>query len=261
MSPPRERGVALLAATATLAALTVVVTGYASTAIVGQHLGRNALHAAQADGLARSGIATALVVLGERDAALPDVLSSRWRFDRQPLGPGWVDVAVEDEARRLDVHAPELPKLLAALALDARQAPALATPDPERLLGPSLGDRGHAAGMDPAAVRRLLPHLTTSGESQVNPNTASREVLLAIVDDAALVDTWLRTRAHAVIDPSALAPAVAARLTLRGQYYRVQATGGVDEARRTLVAIVRVIDGGDPMIISWQSLADVPPDA
>ena len=259
MSPHRERGLALLAATATLAGVTAVVVGLASSAIVGQRLGENAIHAAQAMALARSGIATALVVLAERDAALPDLQTSQWTFGRQPLGRGWIDVVVEDEARRLDVGAPELPKLLALLGVDARHAPALAAPDRARVIGPSLGDRGRGAGMEPAAIRRLLPHVTTTGDTQINPNTASRDVLLAVVGDVGLVDTWMRSRLQRPIDPADAPPSVAARLTARGQYYRVRATGGVGAARRTVVAIVRVLDGADPTLIDWQPLAEGAP--
>ena len=256
MPRPRERGVALLAATATLAALTIITVGLAQTAIVDQQLGRNAVHAAQADALARSGIATALIVLGERDPSAPDLHSAQWTFGRQPLGAGWVEVSAEDEARRLDVQAPELPQLLAALGLDARLAPALAAPDRDKVIGPSLWDRGHGAGMDRASARRLLPHVTTSGETLVNPNTASREVLVALLDDPGLVDAWLRLREHGAIDPATAPAAIAARLTTRGQFYRVRATGGVADARRTIVAVVRLFDGADPVLVSWHPLAE-----
>lgn len=254
----RERGVALVMAVAALAGLTAVAVGLASTAIVDQHLGRNALQLAQAEALARSGIATALVVLAERDPALPDLQTSQWRFGRQPLGAGWVEVEAEDEARRLDVQAAELPQLLALLGLDPRAATALAAPDRDKVLGPFLADRGPAAHLDAAALRRLAPHVTTSGESQVNPHTASRDVLTAVLGDRGLAETWIRARTTGPLDLSALSPSVASRLTTRGQYYRLRSTGGVREARRTLEVVVRVLDGVDPEIVSWRPLL---PDA
>src|SRR5947207_290589 len=79
--------------------------------------------ALQADALVRSGVAAAAVVLRETATGdVPDTLRSPWAqaSGRQPLGAGWVEVRVEDEARRLDLNAlPDaVPRLLAVLALD-----------------------------------------------------------------------------------------------------------------------------------------------
>src|SRR5438034_617196 len=111
----------LVAAVTALALMSVLALGLAETTVLDERLAEKSLAALQADALARSGVAVATVVLAETGAAgAPDTLRAPWAVDvgRQPLGPGWVEVQVEDEARRLDLNAPELtdavPRLLAA---------------------------------------------------------------------------------------------------------------------------------------------------
>src|SRR5438094_429027 len=79
-------------------------------------------------------------------------------------------------------------------------------------------------GIDAAALARLRPFVTVAGEHAVNPNTASREVLRAVVQDAAAVDRLLAARGRGAIaaeDVAALLPDApgAVRLVLapRGQ--------------------------------------------
>src|SRR5262249_31055328 len=192
-----------VAAVAGLAVPGVLAVGLARTTVLDQRLTENALAALQADALARSGVAAAAVILDATTAVSDvDTLASPWTRSsgRQPLGAGWLEVRVEDEARRLDVRSPALPRLLALLDLDAGVADAIADwtdadaiPRPggaerdwylgrtPRLVprdGPlaTLGELALVRGLDRAAVARLRPHLTVAGEAGVNPNTASREV-------------------------------------------------------------------------------------
>src|SRR5207244_13210216 len=111
--------------------MSVLALGLAETTVLDERLAEKSLAALQADALARSGVAVAAVVLAETGAAgTPDTLRAPWAVDvgRQPLGPGWVEVHVEDEARKLGLNAPEpadaVPRLLALLAV----APGLAGP-------------------------------------------------------------------------------------------------------------------------------------
>src|SRR5438876_11054926 len=113
--------------------MSVLALGLAETTVLDERLAEKSLAALQADALARSGVAVAAVVLAETGAAgTPDMLGAPWAVDvgRQPLGPGWVEVHVEDEARKLALNAPELadavPRLLALLGLDPGLADALA---------------------------------------------------------------------------------------------------------------------------------------
>src|SRR5262245_19133217 len=133
MSRPPERGVVLLGVVAALSALALVATGLATTAAVDRRRTADALEALQADALARSAVATAAVLLGEQArTGEPDSPRSPWArpYGRQSVGPGWVEVTVEDEARRLNLNAsgvtPAFERLLRRLDLDPHLAEGLA---------------------------------------------------------------------------------------------------------------------------------------
>jgi general secretion pathway protein K len=287
-----ERGVVLVAAITALALMSVLALGLAETSALDARLGEKSLAALQAQALARSGVAVAAVVLAETDAAGgPDTLGAPWAVDvgRQPLGPGWVEVHVEDEARRLDLDAPELadavPRLLVLLGLDPGLADALAdwadaddaprprgaerewylaqTPPlvPRNAPFASVGELALVRGIDAAVLTRLRPFVTVAGEHAVNPNTASREVLLAVVQDAAGVDRLLAARRRGAIvaeDVAALLPdapyAVRLALVPRGQHYTVRAVGGVGALRRTVETTLSAPAGVEPEIVAWRSL-------
>ena len=287
-----ERGVVLVAAVTALALMSVLALGLAETSALDARLGEKSLAALQAQALARSGVAVAAVVLAETDAAGgPDTLGAPWAVDvgRQPLGPGWVEVHVEDEARRLDLDAPELadavPRLLVLLGLDPGLADALAdwadaddaprprgaerewylaqTPPlvPRNAPFASVGELALVRGIDAAVLTRLRPFVTVAGEHAVNPNTASREVLLAVVQDAAGVDRLLAARRRGAIvaeNVAALLPdapyAVRLALVPRGQHYTVRAVGGVGALRRTVETTLSAPAGVEPEIVAWRSL-------
>ncbi len=287
MSRRRERGVALVAAAVALALLSALATSLAWTSTVDQRLVRNALAVLQADALARSGVAAAAVLLRETGAGdAPDTLRAPWaeRSGRQPLGAGTVEVTIEDEARRLDLNAlPEaVPRLLVALGLDARLTDALAdwtdTDDAPRAAGAerdwylglsppylprngalrTVGELELVRGFDRAVVERLRPFVTVAGERAVNPNTAPREVLLALGTDAASIDRLLAVRAQRPImrvDFAALLPGVAPdRLTERGNTYTVHVVAAVSEMRRAVEATLWAPGGTgvDPSVVSWR---------
>jgi general secretion pathway protein K len=296
VSRRRERGVALLAAVTAVAVMTALGVGLAHTAIVGQLRTEDALATLQADALARSGVAVAAVALAETNAAgAPDTLAAPWaqEFGRQRLGAGWVEVRIEDEARRLDFGAPELadalPRLLRVLGLDPALAdgildwvdpddeprPAGAERDwylahtpprvPRNAPFATVGEVGMVRGVDAAVLARLRPYIGVAGEHAVNPNTASREVLLAVIDDAATVDRLLAARARGPIDdpdlPALLGdapPAVLQALATHGQRYTVRAVAGVDRTTRGVQATLWAPGGADPSVVSWRPFV---PDA
>src|SRR5437870_2923306 len=112
-----------------------------------------------------------------------------------------------------------------------------------------------------AALARLRPHVTVAGEHAVNPNTASREVLLAVVQDGAAVDRLLAARGRgplAAEDIAALLPdapsAVRLALTPRGQHYSVRAVGGVGAVRRSVEATLAAPGGVEPEIVAWRAV-------
>src|SRR5262249_57621931 len=90
-----------VAAVAGLAVPGVLAVGLARTTVLDQRLTENALAALQADALARSGVAAAAVVLDATTAVTDvDILAAPWarRSGRQPLGAGWLEVRVQDQA-------------------------------------------------------------------------------------------------------------------------------------------------------------------
>ena len=287
MSRRPERGVALLAATVALGAMSLLAVGLARTSLVDQRLTQHALAALQADALLRSGVAVASVALFELGDA-PDTLRTPWAEGSgpQPLGAGWVEMKLEDEARRLDLNrAPPdvLQALFRQLGLDPGLLDALAdwtdaddVPRPhgaERgfylgLAAPYVPPNGPLAttgelalvrGFDAGTVARLRPFVTTAGESGVNPNTAPREVLLALDPALAPLLTLRETRIIAEPDEVAqlvpgVAPRTLARLTTRARHYTARVVAGVGDVRRAAEALLDAPGGADPEVVAWRPL-------
>jgi general secretion pathway protein K len=273
-----------VAAVTVLAILSALAAGLAHTTLLDQRLVHGALAAMQADALARSGVAVAAALLHETGAAgAPDTLAAPWARDTgpQPLGAGWIDIQVEDEARRLDLHAfaDVLPRLLRRLGLDARIADAIADwtdPDDEPRpagaertwyvgLAPpyvprnapvrSIGELALVRGLDRVAVERLRPYVGVAGERAVNPNTATREVLSALTT-AATAERILVVRERRPLGAPefrTLLPGVPPhRLTARGRHYTVRAVAGVADARRGVEATLSAPPGLEPRIVAWR---------
>jgi general secretion pathway protein K len=288
VSARRDRGVALLAAVVALAVMTVLATALARTSAVDAQLARTALATLQADALARSGVAAATALLGTGMVAV-DSLHAPWARDAgpQPLGAGTVRIRVEDEARRLDLGAPDLraalPALLAVLELDARLVDALgdwtdaddgarphgaesdwylgltppygAANEPLR----SFGELRLVRGVDAAVLARLRPHVTLAGERAVNPNTASEEVLVALAGPAAAARVLAARREKPLARETfaTLLPDVTARrLTDRGSLYRVTAVGEVGDVRREVEAVVRAPRGLEAEVTRWRPVGE-----
>jgi general secretion pathway protein K len=262
-----------------LGALALVATGLATTATVDRRRTADALETLQADALARSAVTTAAVLLGDQArSGEPDSPRAAWArpLGRQAVGPGWVEVTVEDEARRLDLNAPgaeaALGRLLRALALDPHLADALGDwtdgDDVERPHGaerdwyrrrepPRVPPNAPLAGLaelalvrggDALTVERLRPFVPVAGEPGVNPNTAPREVLEAWLGDPQHAQDILARRADGLVACDDLPPC-----TTRAQHYRVQVTAGVGRVRRRVEAVVWAV-GSEPRITAWRSL-------
>src|SRR5947209_1269353 len=150
-----------------------------------------------------------------------------------------------------------LDERLAEKSLAALQADALARSG----VAVAAGELALVRGIDAAALARLRPHVTVAGEHAVNPNTASREGLLAVVQDGAAVDRLLAARGRgplAAEDIAALLPdapsAVRLALTPRGQHYSVRAVGGVGAVRRSVEATLAAPGGVEPEIVAWRAV-------
>jgi general secretion pathway protein K len=279
VSRRRERGLALLGVVVALTALTLVAGGLAASAALDRRRTADALETFQADALVRSAVATAGVLLiDQARTGEPDSLRAPWArpLGRQAAGPGWVEVTVEDEARRLDLNTPAsdgpFRRLLRSLALDAGLADALLDwtdrDDAERPHGaerdwyrrhdpPLVPPNGPLAsvtelallrGATSGAVERLRPFVTIAGEPRVNPNTAPPEVLAAWLGDPQRADDILTRRTAQVVSCDDLPPC-----TTRAQHYRVQVTAGVGRVRRRVEAIVWAT-GSEPRVTGWRRL-------
>jgi general secretion pathway protein K len=279
VSRRRERGVALLGVVVALLALALVASGLATTAAVDRHRTAVALESLQADALARSAVATAAVLLNdEARRGEPDSPRAAWAhgLGRHAIGPGWVEVVVEDEARRLDLNAPGsdavLGRLLRALALDPALADALADwtdrddverphgaerdwyrrhePPLEPPNGPltSVAELGLLRGADPRALERLRPFVTVEAEPRLNPNTAPREILEAWLGDPQRAQDLIARRAQTLVPCDDLPPC-----TTRAQHYTVRVTAGVGRVRRRVEAVVWAA-GIAPRLTAWRAL-------
>src|SRR5262249_10335798 len=156
-----------------LSALSLVAMGLATAAAVDRRRTADAMEGLQADALVRSAVATASVLLAEQaHLGEPDTLHAPWaqRFGRQAVGPGWVEVAVEDETRRLDLNAPgsaaALPRLLRRLGLDPALADAVADWTDARRRGRRRARRRRGAAPARGGAGRVPPPESTSRAAQ-----------------------------------------------------------------------------------------------
>lgn len=273
MSRPAERGAALVAVTAALAALVVVALGVLAGTLRAERRTRAALATLQADALARSAAATAAALLADWTVLdQPDDAHAPWAQPIAPqrLGGGRVTVVVEDEARRLDLGTAAddaLPRLLDALSLDRALADAIADwtdaddrPRPsgaERAAyragplppnGPlaSVGELALVRGIDARTLARLRPYVTVAGEAGVNPNTAPREVLLAWLGDPARADDILARRTTMPIACDDLP-----RCTTRARYFTLAITAQVGPVLRRVDATVWAA-AGRADVVDWR---------
>lgn len=124
-------------------------------------------------------------------------------------------------------------------------------------------------GMMPEMVNRLQPFVTVHGAepgapfSQVNLNTASKEVLMALDEriDSRMAERIMEERRlqpfkspgelSRISGAEALAQKLVGKVSVKGTLYRILSIARVKETARTVEAIVR-IPGGSPEIVSWQ---------
>jgi general secretion pathway protein K len=222
-----QRGVALLATMMALALLTILVMDFTTSTSVAYRSAANQANQIRAYYLARSAVnvGLALIALDARKAALSnaprvDSLQSMWAlpFPSLPLGGGWANLSVVDEARKININqlvapngqvnqpfAETLTRLLTILGMDPTQIvpPLIDWLDPDSIntpggaesdyyLGlkppyearngpmPTIGDLRLIRGIDEVTFRRLSPFITVTPSVRVNVNTAPPEVLMAV---------------------------------------------------------------------------------
>ena len=281
MSRRRERGFALLGAVVALSALALVATtprdrGRAWTAAAPptrSNRCRPTRWPARRSPPPRSCSAS-------RRSSTSPTRRARRGPDRSParqIGPGWVEVTVEDEARRLDLNAPgiEVPlrspappprarpgRRRRARRLDrsrrrraaARRRAGLVSPPRAAARAAERPARAASAssrllrGAEPAPSSACARSSRSRASRALNPNTAPPEVLEAWLDDPQRAGDILAQRAQGVVTCDDLPPC-----TTRGQHYLVRATVGVGRVRRRVEAIVWP-SGSEPRVTGWRQL-------
>lgn len=223
----RQRGVALLATMMAVALLTILIMDFTTSTTIAYRSAANQANQLRAYYLARSAVNVGLSLLADdaRKAALSntprvDSLQSIWAlpFPPLPLGGGWANLSVVDEARKLNINqlvapngqvnqpfADTLTRLLTILGIDPTElVPALVDwLDPDSVTSPNgaesdyylrlippyearngpmptIGDLRLVRGIDEATFRRLRNYLTTTPSVRININTAPPEVLMAV---------------------------------------------------------------------------------
>ena len=272
-----ERGVALLTALVTVTVMSVLALGVARTALTAETLTRHTREALQAEALLRSAVTVASVAL-ERHArsGFPDTLHLAGPR-RHHLGDGWVEVEVEDAARRIDLNAPALrpalQRLVGGLGLRPELVDTLADwTDPDDTarrfgaesawyalrptpLAPTNGPLTNPAhlrfvrGFDADALARLAPHVTVAGEGTINPNTAGPVVLGAWVGDPRETRRLLAARARDV-----QACGARPQCTVRSSYYLVHVRAEVGRIERRATVTLLVPNGLPAGIHAWWPL-------
>jgi general secretion pathway protein K len=222
-----QRGVALLATMLAVSLLTILVMDLTTTTNIAYRSAANQANQMRAYYLARSAVSVGIALLANdaRQAALSnaprvDSLQSIWALPLPPLplGGGWANLSVVDEARKLNVNqlvtpqgqvnqqfADTMTRLLTILGID----PTVIVPslidwlDPDSVVSPNgaesdyylgltppyearnapmptIGDLRLVRGIDEVTFQRLNNFLTTTPSVRVNVNTASPEVLMAV---------------------------------------------------------------------------------
>ena len=131
----------------------------------------------------------------------------------------------------------------------------------------TLAELSLVKGFTPEIIAKLRPFVTiypiqtTMQSALVNINTAPKEVLMALddrVDDTMAGRIMDERKVQPFKSPgelsrvdAQLASALAARITCKGSFYRVTSVGRVNDAARTVEAVVWM-SGGTPGILSWQ---------
>jgi general secretion pathway protein K len=293
----RERGIALIAVLWLTILLTVIASGFAFSMHGEAVAARNALSLAQARAAADGAVERTAFEL-TRPRNLPEV----WRADGS--AQTWLDGEIKltsvavDESARIDLNMASEPLLrgllqniggldataadgvLAAIA-DWKDADDLKRPNgaeeadyraagktykPANAPFDSVGELARVLGVTPALVARLADNLTIySRQHGINPQTASREVLLSIPNvTPEAVDAYIALRNDALANKLTVPVFPQARGFITGAtpVWRIRAEATMpDGVTFVRDAVLRPsVDPRRPMIaLLWQEGPRTPP--
>lgn len=224
---PSERGVALLVTLMALALMTLLVMDFTTAAALGYRSAAGKANELRAEYLARSAVSVGLSLIAadsQQDALARtphDGFDEAWAqpYPPVPLGGGSAEVAIVDEARKIDINllvnprtgqpnpiyvgiverllanvgvSPDLvPAIIDWLDPDSIESPGgaeatyyltLIPPyEPRNGPMPTIGDLRMIRGVDDATFFVLQRYLTAAPEPRVNINTAPPEVIAALL--------------------------------------------------------------------------------
>jgi general secretion pathway protein K len=297
--PGPERGFALLLVVWVLAILAVLAAGFAASTRSETRLAHNLVETARARALAEAGVAEAMA--GVLDPNPLTQWPADGRVRDVIFGGGVIRLRLQDEGGKIDVNSMPL-DLLAGLCaelgidsgvkaalIDAVTARRAAVPgpgngapirvgpganlnlnsvvkrDPQSVAFGTVDELRQIPGLDRASFERLRPFLTVYSQSPViNPNTASREVLLAVPRlDPHQVDQFLAARASAAATgapPPFLTggEGFVGAVGLRAVTVIAEATTltGASFARRMVVGLTNV-PLSPVQVLEWRQVVDV----
>lgn len=125
-------------------------------------------------------------------------------------------------------------------------------------------------GVTPALLGALKPFVTIYSQQQgapvstVNINTAPKEILAALDDqiDDRMADRIIEERKlkpfsnpgelSRIVGAEAISQRLVGKTGVKSSLFRINAVSTVHDASRTVEAVVRIPDSGNPEILSWQ---------
>ena len=284
-----EQGVVLIAVLWLLALLTLMAGSYSATTRTELRLTAAQFHAAQARGLAETGVWLGVQQLLQPVNASAPITSG---IDKFPFGAGVITVQIQDEAGKIDLNTarPEiLLGLLQSAGADTVQAISLrdaivdwrdrdnlrraagAEDDDYRAQGRHHGAKDGpfnsveelraVLGMTEPLFQQMRSALTLSSHQPGIAGAVAVPQALAAVPGAtpAAVDSYLKQRALA-LPPGAPARAPPMGMEMRylsgrrSQTYALTSTGKVADTEVTIEATVQLRPAGQPpyAILSWR---------
>lgn len=192
-----------------LALIALVIAGFTLTSRSDIQLARNQVEATRARELADAGVTRAIIALSQSEAA------RRWVADGRPyvwhFGSGDIAISLQDENGKIGINAAPQEMLQSAFAYAGaddktaadlaqavidRRRPSLDHPDAAPAFM-TIEDLQTLPGMTAAIYYRAARLMTTYSQSPgVDPNTAPRDVLLALPNaDPNDIDNYLAARA------------------------------------------------------------------
>ena len=290
-----ERGMVLLMVLLVVALLATILTELSFSTMVDMRLAETFRDTTRANYLARGGLEVGKMILqddsnnydandelwaigvqqypvaeGSVTIEITD-LGGRVDLNRLVTAQGNIDVVIKDRyLRLLEQLDTDRPSALVDALIDwidpdeiqeaegAENSVYISRSEPYQCKnGPldTLDELALVEGYTPELLKQLRPHVTTYGSAQVNINTASPEVLLALAEemDITAIETLLAARQEEpftvvsqIKDLSGMESLygfIHLHLDVKSQRYQIKSTGWVNDGRTTSVAVVEKVGG------------------